>query len=88
MHRIRLFVVGTDGALWSARRGSDGADWSGFGKAGGTFTSAPAAQVYGLSPLPVPTLTVLALGANGQLYRASKLADSGFPWEFGQLTLL
>jgi hypothetical protein len=68
-----LFVIGTNGALYTAVRGSDGAAWSGFSPVGGRWTSPPAAQVHPLAPA---TLTVLALGGNNQLYRAARTIGS------------
>jgi hypothetical protein len=76
-----LFVIGTNNALYTATRQSDAGAWSGFSLIGGLWTSPPAAQVYPLAPT---TLTVLALGGNNQLYRASRTI--GTPsWSIAQV---
>jgi hypothetical protein len=76
-----LFVIGTDNALYSASRASDGAAWSGFGRIGGYWTGPPSVQLYPDAPA---TLTVVALGGNQQVYRAQRVI--GTPtWSFSQV---
>lgn len=75
-----LYVIGTDKALWVASRNGDGAAWSGFHRAGGTFTSAPAAQLRGFDESDLESV-VFALGGNGQLYLARTYDPDG-AWSF------
>lgn len=71
-----VLVTGTDGALYLASRGADGAAWSPFRRLGGALTSAPAATWWGGG------LTVLALGGNGQLYRTTQPPGTAGSWPF------
>lgn len=81
VNRSHVLVVGTNGALYVATRQNDASPWSAFRKLGGTFTSAPAATLWPSAPSGGP-LTVVALGGNGQLYRASEAEDAPGPWTF------
>lgn len=75
-----VFVVGTDRTLWTASRASDAAAWSGLTRIGGTWTSAPAATVH-----PDGVFSVVALGGNDQLYRASRPVAGPGAWTFTAL---
>ena len=74
-----MFVIGTDGALWMNHRNQWAPYWDGFSKVGGSWTSAPAAQIHPASPA---TLTVTGLGLNGRLYRAVEIIGGAVPWTF------
>jgi len=70
-----LFVRGLspDRALWMNVRPSPGADWSGWRRVGGILTSAPVATIFPTSPA---TRVVLALGADGDVWRGSNVVGT------------
>jgi hypothetical protein len=76
-----VFALGTDRALWTATRSTDGA-WSAFSRIGGVWRSAPAAQVHPGSPA---TISLVAQGDNGRLYRAVRTLGGSAPWTFAQV---
>lgn len=74
-----LFVVGTDRALWTAKRPAGAPSWSAFSRVGGSWTSPPSAQVVPGTPA---TFAIVGLGGNGQLYRAQNAVGGTDPWTF------
>jgi hypothetical protein len=68
-----LFVQGRDQALWMNTRRPGATSWSGWRKVGGIITTAPAAQVWPVSP---ETRTVFARGADGHVWRGRNVLGS------------
>jgi len=72
---VDLFARGTsaDRALWMNRRPSPGVPWLGWRRVGGILTSAPVATIF---PDPPATRVVLALGADGDLWRGNNVVGT------------
>jgi len=68
-----VFVQGRDLALWMNTRRSGATSWSGWRKVGGMITTAPAAQVWPVSP---ESRAVFAKGADGRVWRGLNVVGS------------
>jgi hypothetical protein len=76
-----LFVRGTDNALWMNRRVSIPSGWSGWQRVGGILSSPPVANRFPSQPV---TRIVLALGADGNVWRANNVVGTS-TWTWSQV---
>lgn len=80
--RTELYLIGLNGALYTAGRAPGSTTWSGFVRIGGQFESSPSAQLLANGP---GQRVVIGRGGDGRLWQASSPVGSSV-WSFHRIT--